>query len=87
MLARKINKEEIKPLNPDLKFVKDINSHFSNFHITNSQDVKPILDFLEIEDDTYDTIFILENKEVYGCEGIPYLEKRIWYLGNMDDIV
>jgi len=51
--------------------------------ITDSQDVESILIELGVNDDDYGGIFILDGK-VYGFSGcIPYLDKALFYLGEI----
>jgi hypothetical protein len=53
--------------------------------ITDSQDVRSILIELGIDDDDYGGIFLRDNK-AYGFLGcIPYLDKTLFYLGELDN--
>jgi len=88
MLNSKLQNFELKPQNENILFIKDIPNGAQL--ITNSQDVKPILEFLEVDliNILCGSIFILDNQDVYGfCGEVPYLEKRVYFIGNMNDIV
>jgi hypothetical protein len=85
MLNSKLQK---KPQNNNILFVKDIPSDAQL--ITNSQDVKPILELLEIDQINIlcGSLFVLPNNDVYSFAGeVPNLEKRVYFIGNLDDIV
>jgi len=86
MLNSKLRKFELKPQIENILFVKDIPDTAQL--ITNSQDVKPILELLEMYYKTLcDSIFILKNQDVYGfCGEVPYLEKRVYFIGNIEAI-
>ena len=88
MLNSKLQKFELKPQNENIFFVKDIPENF--MLITNSQDVKPILELLEIDQINIlcGSLFVLENNDVYSFVGeVPYLDKRVYFIGNMDNII
>lgn len=85
MLNSKLQKIELKPQNENIRFIKDIPDNAQL--ITNSQDVKPILELLEINI-LCDSLFILENQDVYGfCGEVPCLEKRVYFVGNLNDVI
>ena len=66
MLNSKLRNFELKPQIENILFVKDIPENA--MLITNSQDVKPILEMLEIKEINIlcGSLFILENQDVYG---------------------
>ena len=64
--------------------IADIDPHA--MLITDCQDVKSILIDLGIDDDDYGGIFILDDGKAYGFLGcIPYLDKTLFYLGELDN--
>jgi hypothetical protein len=87
MLNSKLRNIELKPQIDNILFVKDISDNAQL--ITNSQDVKPILELLEMYYKTLcSSLFVLENNDVYGfCGEVAYLEKRVYFIGNLDDII
>jgi hypothetical protein len=54
--------------------------------ITDSQEVNPILERLGANKGfcIYDSLFVLPTGEVYGCEGVPYLYKNIYLIGDIN---
>jgi hypothetical protein len=88
MLNSKLQNFKLKPQIENILFVKDIPNTVQL--ITNSQDVKPILELLEVDSINIlcGSLFVLENNDVYSfCGEVPYLEKRVYFIGNLDDII
>ncbi len=65
----------------DIKSVSDLEDHKYQF-ISDSQDVAPVLEYLGIDPDEYDSVFVVirdgDYEEVWGMSGtVPHLNKRV----------